>query len=75
MIIKNTLQIDQPSPRRRRFSKTKMADKKVNTASDSEVVSKIIADVRRVFLESESEMDLETLARLEKIWISKLTGL
>ena len=52
-----------------------MAEKKFTNESDSEVVSKIIDDVRKIFMESDSEMDLGTLARLEKIWISKLTGL
>ena len=52
-----------------------MAEKKFTNESDSEVVSKIIDDVRKIFMESDSEMDLETLARLEKIWISKLAGL
>jgi len=49
-----------------------MAENNFPNESDSEVVSKIIDDVRKVFIESDSEMDLETLARLEKIWISKL---
>ena len=52
-----------------------MAENNFPNESDSEVVSKIIDDVRKVFIESDSEMDLETLARLEKIWISKLAGL
>ena len=38
--------------------------------SDSKVISVVIDDVRKSFLES--GMDLETLAKLEKLWISKL---
>ena len=38
--------------------------------TDSKVISVVIDDVRKSFLES--GMDLETLAKLEKLWISKL---
>merc|ERR1719427_2417965 len=38
--------------------------------SDSKVISGVIDDVRQSFLDS--GMDLETLAKLEKLWISKL---
>ena len=41
--------------------------------SDSQVISGVIDDVRQSFLDS--GMDLETLAKLEKLWISKLCSM
>eukprot|EP00092_Neocalanus_flemingeri_P036081 GFUD01039285.1.p1 GENE.GFUD01039285.1~~GFUD01039285.1.p1 ORF type:complete len:230 (+),score=87.48 GFUD01039285.1:54-692(+) len=40
--------------------------------SDCQVISGVINDVRQSFLDS--GMDLETLAKLEKLWISKLSS-
>jgi len=41
--------------------------------SDNLVISGVIEDVRQSFLDS--GMDLETLAKLEKLWISKLSSM
>ena len=41
--------------------------------SDNLVIAGVIDDVRKSFLDS--GMDLETLAKLEKLWISKLSSM
>ena len=41
--------------------------------SDNIGIARVIDDVRQSFLDS--GMDLETLAKLEKLWISKLSSM